>query len=203
MNKTAVVNYQERQNSNKGDKAVLRKEGFLLGNVSRRGLSSVSIAIKKDELRKTLKTYGRNAVIKLTSSGSEEYTVMLKEIQITPVTNEVQHVDFQQVSLTEEVKSDVALDFKGADLLEGKRLLLNRHLEVVPVSGYPQDIPDTITIDVSNLEAGDNVLISELTYPKNITPELDGEQIVISISEHKVQEVVESEDAAEDVVAAE
>lgn len=201
MNETAIINYKGRQNTNKGDKTALRKDGFLLGNISRKGLDSVSIAIKRDELRKALKTFGRNAVIKLTSSDSEEYTVMLKDIQTAPVTNEVLHVDFQQVSLTETVKSDVALEFKGIELLEAKRLLLNRHLEVVHVSGFPQDIPDTITIDVSTLEAGSSVLIGDLTYPKNITPELEADQIVISISEHKVQEADETEEAAEEVAA--
>lgn len=200
MNETAVISYQERDEKNKGSKAILRKQGYLLGNISRKGKESVAVSIRNDELRKTLKTYGRNAVIKLTASENDEYTVMVKEIQIAPITNELQHIDFQQVSLTEEVKSELTLEFVGVEMLEAKTLLLNRHIDLIPVSGFPQDIPDSVIIDVSKLNAGDSIKVSDLALPKNIKAELESEHTVISISEPKVQAIEETEEA-EEVVA--
>ena len=116
---------------------------------------------------------------------------------------EYHHIDFQKVSLTEEIKVDVALRFVGTDFIKAKRLILNRQMDTILVSGFPQDIPDAIEIDVTDKESGDSITVSDLTLGKGITTDLDEDHMIASISEAKVVEDDVNEEEAEGVVSSE
>lgn len=191
MKETTIMKFETRTNRSKGANNLLRRNGYLPGNIYGKGLDSIPVAVKKDEFRKSLNKFGRNSVFKLEGTDEKSYTVMVREIQIAPVLNEYSHVDFEQVSLSEEVKTDVSIKIIGIDLLESKRLLLNRHMDMISVVGLPQNVPDTIEIDVANLLAGDNIQISDIKFPEGITSEIAPEQVVLSISEFKAIEEVE------------
>lgn len=192
MSKTAVINVKQRSEMTKSDKKDLTNQGYILGNINGKGKDSVPVAVKKDELRAALRTHGRNSVFKLVSDNDKSFNVMVKDIQVSPMLYEYHHVDFQQVVLNKELKSSISVQFEGVDILESRHFLLNRHLDSVMVSGLPGDMPDHLTIDVSTLKAGDNIKVGDLTYPKGITPEVDKNTTVISISEGKVREAVEA-----------
>lgn len=189
MSDVAVIHVEKRLDKSKGARTELKRSGYLLGNITGKGMESVPVAVKKDELRRAINAHGRNAVFKLDSSNGEFYTVMVKEIQVAPILNEYQHVDFQKVSLSEEVKSQVSINIIGSEALESKRYILNRQVDVIPLTGLPQNIPHSIDIDVSSLQAGDNVKVGDISLPDGISTDLDAEQLVISISEARVQEV--------------
>lgn len=197
MENTEVMNIKLRTSSKKGDNKSLKREGYLLGNIVGKGVESISIAVKKDEFLRTIKKVGRNAVFKLVVSDSEGYTVMAKEINVEPIKNEISHLNFQIVSLSEKIKQDVAIKIIGAELLESKRLLISSSLDTVLVEGLPQDIPEEIEIDVSNLEAGESIQFSDVKLPKGITSSLDPEQKVITVVGSKIHEATESEEEVE------
>lgn len=194
MEGIVVLNIETRTNTSKGANKLLRQRGYLPSNIFGKGTESVAITVKKDELIRALKVNGRNAVFKLVTAENVEYTAMVKEIQIKPLVNEVAHVDFQQVSLSEKVKMDIAIRLEGTDFLESKRLLVNRHIDLIPVSGLPQAIPDELVIDVANLKSGDSILFKDIKLPSGVTSDLEAELIVLSVSGSRVQEVVESEE---------
>jgi len=187
MSKTAVINVKQRSEMTKSAKKDLTNQGYILGNINGKGIDSIPVSVKKDELRVALRTHGRNSVFKLVSDSDKSYNVMVKEIQVSPMLYEYHHVDFQQVNLDQELKSSISVAFEGVDILESRHFLLNRHLDTVIVSGLPGAMPDHLTIDVSTLKAGDSIKVKDLTYPKGITPEVDKNTTIISISEGKVR----------------
>lgn len=194
MQETAIMNIETRTSTSKGANKLLRKNGYLPGNIFGRGVESISIAVKKDEFKKTLKEYGRNAVFKLVTPNKEAYTVMTKDIQVAPILNEIAHLDFQVVSLSEETKQNVAIRIIGAEFLESKRLLLNSNVDTISVIGLPHDIPHEIDIDVSNMESGDSILLKDLKLPEGITSDNDPELKIISVKGTRKQEVTVSEE---------
>lgn len=197
MAETAKLNINIRSDVSKVERKKLRNNGFLLGNISRKGMESVAIAVKQDEFRRALKKYGRNAVFTLVSDENTEYNVMVKDMLITPPVYDFVHVDFHEVSLTETVKADVAIRFIGAEFVEAKRLIINRLMDVIPVKGLPQDIPDDITIDVTKMGIGDSVTIADIKFPEGITPDAEKDQMVLSINEAKIQVEETVEEATE------
>ena len=192
-----ALSVEKRVKTNSRTSKQLRREGYLPGSISSKGKDSVSVTIKADELRKGLSTYGRNALFKITLE-DKELTGMVKDIQLSPVKGSMLHVDFQEVSLTEEIKVVLSIAVKGIEALEFKELMALRQTDAITVKGLPQDIPDDIVIDVSKIDKVQNVCLKDVKFPEGIVPEGDPEHVLISIVEAKRTAVEEEEETAED-----
>lgn len=193
MQETPVMKAETRYDGTKGNNKKLRENGFIPGIISGKGMESIPVAVKKDEFRKCLNTYGRNAIIKLNSSDGKEYNVMVKEFQTSPLIYEIIHIDFQKVSLSEEIKAQVTIKIVGQELLEAKRMVLNRQLDTILVTGLPQDIPDDIEIDVSKLNSGSSIKLSDISLPKGLTISGGTDQLLLSVSDGKIRETLTEE----------
>lgn len=197
MKETVTMKFVTRKEITKGINNQLRKMGYLTGNISGKGIPSIAIAVKKDELKKYVNKLGRNTLFKLESEENTTYNVMVKEIQISPVNHDFTNVDFQQITLSDEIKTEVLIKITGIELLESKHLYLNRQMDTVLVTGLPQNIPESVEIDVSDLTAGEIVRIGDLKLPEGIRTELHPEQIVLSASVSKNEEVPEVDNTEE------
>lgn len=195
MQETPIMEVETRSEIKKGKNKKLRENGLIPGIISGKGMESIPVAVKKDEFRRCLNKFGRNAIIKLNSSDGKEYNVMVKGFQTSPLHYDIIHIDFQKVSLSEEIKAQVPIKITGQELLEAKRLILNRQLDVVLVTGLPQDIPDDIEVDVSNLTPGSTIKLSDLTLPKGLTISSGSDQLLLSINDARVQEPEETEES--------
>ena len=197
-----ALNVEKRLRKSSKTNKQLRREGFLPGSISSKGKDSVSVTIKADELRRGLSTYGRNSLFRIILEG-REITGMVKDIQLSPVKGTMLHVDFQEVSLTEEIKVVLQIVLRGTDALEFKGLMALRQSDSVTVKGLPQNIPDDLVIDVSNIDRVENIHLKDVAFPEGIIPEGDPEHLLISIAEAKRIAVErEDEEASEDVEAA-
>lgn len=203
MSKTGVLKVDSRTDTSTQANNRLRKAGSVPGNIYGKGLDSIAVSIRKDELRKNISQFGRSAVFELVLDGKKRYNVMVKDIQYTHVNQDLMHVDFHSISLSEETKANVPVRVVGDELFEARRLLIQVQRDILPVKGLPQDVPNFVEINVKDLNPGDNIFVSDLKLPAGITPELDETQLVLSVSEAKVrQEVDAAEEAAEHSVEA-
>ena len=189
----SVLKIEKRENTNSRTSKKLRRQGYLPASISSKGKNSVSVAVKADDLRKGMATYGRNALFKLEMDGFS-VTSMVRDIHVSPVKGDMLNVDFQEVSLKEEMRADLTVVLRGTEALEFNKLMALRQIDSITVRGLPQDIPDDITIDVSNIDKADNVYLKDVVFPEGITPEGDPEQIIISIVETRRTVDVEDED---------
>ncbi len=203
MAQAAKLNVEVRKEVSKKENKRLQNNGYILGIINQKGMDSVPVAVKKDEFRKVLKENGRNAILELQASDNNSYSVMVKTIELSPMLFEYYHIDFQKVSLTEVIKVDVALRFIGTDSLKPKRLILNRQTDSIVLVGLPQNIPDSIEVDVTGKEDGDSIYVSDLTFGEGLTTDVDPTQLIASISEAKVVEEETVEDEEEAVVGQE
>ncbi len=197
MSDTASLKFKTRQGRSKGANNALINDGYLLGNIVERGKDSVSMAIPKDEFRRSLSTNGRNAIYTLEGDDNNSYTVMVRDVQLIPVSNELHHVDFQVVSLTEEITVEVLINIIGQASVEIKGFIVNRAYDSIPVTGFPQDIPETIDVDVSGLGLNESISMGDIALNK-VKTELDADELIISISEPRA-EAEDDEDADDDV----
>ncbi len=143
-------------------------------------------------MRKNIAQFGRSAVFELVLDGDKKYNVMVKDIQFTHVNQDLMHVDFHSISLSEETKANVPVRVVGDELYGSRRLVLQVQRDILPVKGLPQDVPNFIEIDVKDLNVGDNIFVSDLKFPAGITTELDETQLVLSVSEAKVHQDLEA-----------
>lgn len=199
MDNTGMIKVELRTSCRKGDNNLLKRNGYLLGNIVGKGIPSTAIAIKKEEFRKAIKKAGRNSVFTLVIPDGKEYTVMTKEIHTEPLKNEITHIDFQNVSYSEKMKQDVVIKIIGTEHLEPKRLLINSVVDSILVEGLPQSIPDQIVVDVSDLEEGDSILFSDIKLTDGITANIEPGQKILTVVGSKTNSADSVDESEEEV----
>lgn len=140
----------------------LRENGYIPAVVYAKGEDAKSIAVNNLELLKTVRDEGRNAVITLEIENGEKVEVMLHEHQVHPVKNEVIHADFYEIDLKAEMDVLVTLNLVGEAKGVKEGGILQQPFFELDLRAKPNDIPEEIVVDVSNLEIGDSLSISDL-----------------------------------------
>ncbi|NTW70959.1 MAG: 50S ribosomal protein L25 [Eubacteriaceae bacterium] len=191
MKKMKTIKIEKRENANSNVNMRLRKSGYLPASIYGKGIETTSVTVKTDELKRVLTTLGRNAVFNLAVANEEPVTVIIKEIQHAPLSREYLHVDFQKVSLSEGIHTEVPIKIVGAEILDAKKLILMRQTNFISLKGFPQDIPDHVEIDVSALNVGESIHISDLKLSKKVVVENDPSVVIVSVSESRVHETEE------------
>lgn len=184
----------------------LRQQGFIPAHVFGHKVPTIHIQVKNAEFSKVFEQAGETGIIDL-SVDDKKRPVLVRNVQIHPVSDELLHIDFYQVNLAEKVKVNVPLEIVGeAPAIEKKIGLLLTPTSEVEIEALPADIPDSIQVDISKLEnIGDEIKIKDLKIDKaKIEVHSDEELIVAQIGElvTKEMEAVEAEMAAEQAEAA-
>src|SRR5699024_3183820 len=156
MKKTCMENHTSKTKKKK------RKEGKVPVIIYGKGKESKSIEIDGLDLMKKLREAGRNAIIRLEIESDSPVDVMLHEYQMDPIKNDLLHVDFYVVDMEEELDVEVQLRLVGEPVGTKEGGVLQQPLYELLVRAKPNQIPEQITIDVSELEIGDAINISDL-----------------------------------------
>jgi large subunit ribosomal protein L25 len=173
-----------------------RNEGMLPGILYGKGEESIPVAVDPKQLDHVLHTHaGSNVIIRLTvdDKGSDPMNVVVKELQVDSIKGSMQHVDFCQISLDEEIRSMVPFKVVGEAPGVKEGGILERVLWELEIESLPLNIPDAIEVDVTNLEIGDSLAVNQLNVPEGVTVVTDWDSTVISIAAPRVEEVIEEE----------
>ncbi|HST41898.1 MAG TPA: 50S ribosomal protein L25/general stress protein Ctc [Conexibacter sp.] len=173
----------------------LRRSGFVPGIVYGGDADPVPFQVDARELRNALAHGG--AVIQLTLDGAQT-PVVLKDHHRHPVTGNMLHVDLLRVDLSQRIHATVVVELVNADDAPGIKTggVLEQVTREINIEALPNEIPDTIELDVSNVEVGDTVYLSALKPPSGVTLLDDLEETVLaSVLAPKLS--VESDDEIE------
>lgn len=173
----------------------LRRHGLTPANIYGKGIQSLAIQVSTHDLWHLLRHAGRHEIVYLQVDGEEERPCFIRAVQKDPITDELLHVDFQQVSLTEKVRLEVPLHLVGeAPAVDRYGAMVLQLLDVVLVEGLPTALPPFIEVDLSRLDAPDSVIhVSDLQPPPGVTILTDPEMVV-------ARAVVEAAPAEEEAV---
>jgi large subunit ribosomal protein L25 len=176
----------------------LRREGRTPGVVYQKGSESISLAFDARALRRTLSGSGRTSVIDVAIDGTTPRPAVLRDWQLDPVRDDLLHVDFQEVDLTVAIQMSVPVHLTGTAVGVREGGVLDQVLMEVVVSALPDRIPDSIDLDVSELEVGSSVAVADLVAPEGVEITEDAEHVVASVTLPS-QEPAEEEEAVEAV----
>lgn len=111
-----------------------------------------------------------------------DYSVIVKEEQHDPVSDQLLHIDFNRISLTKELEVKVPVETKG-DPVGVKRDggSLERILWELPVICLPKKIPQKIVVEVGHLEIGDAIHVKDITLPEGVRTKQDPDAILVSV----------------------
>jgi large subunit ribosomal protein L25 len=183
----------------------LRRRGIIPCHLYGQGVESQSLQVPLPEITTLLRTTGRNTIIDLQVPGeAETRSVMLRGVQRNPVTDEIVHIDFFQISLTEKLRADVPLVLKGeAPAVSVFGGVLLQSLDHITVQALPSDIPSRIEVDVTGLDVIDAAVhVSQLPVPATVELLTEPELVVAKVEASRLAAEVEAEAAAAAEVAA-
>ncbi len=178
----------------------LRREGSTPANMYGHGLKSLALQVDTKKLKQTLLRAGKTDLISLkVADGDAPLMVLIREVQKNPINNNLLHVDFYQVKMTEKIKADIPLVFVGeAPALKKKNVSLLHLIDSLHIEALPDHLPHNLQVDVSKLEDTDQaIFIKDIPLSADVTLLSDPEQIVVKVVETRVEIEVPEVVAAE------
>jgi len=176
---------EARTGTGKGAARQARREGMVPGVVYGGGVDPIALQIPFNELFKRLKA-GRflSTLLNLKMEGQDDVRVICRAVQRDVVKDLPTHVDFIRLRRTTKIALFIPVEVVGEEESPGLKkggvlTLIRPEVELKVTAG---DIPDHITIDVSELEIGDNVSISAVSLPTGAKATIDRDFVIANIS---------------------
>ncbi|MFV2051567.1 50S ribosomal protein L25/general stress protein Ctc [Aliiroseovarius sp. YM-037] len=193
-----------RTGTGKGAARQSRRNGNVPGIVYGGGVDPVAIDIPFNVLLAKLKA-GRflSTLYNLKVDGHEDVRVICRNVQRDVVKDLPTHLDLMRLRRTTKINLFIHVEFEGEEespgLKKGGVLTVVRpEVELIVTAG---DIPEKLTVDVSALEVGDTITISDIELPKGAKPTIDREFVIANISAPSSLRSADDEEEEEEVAA--
>lgn len=199
----------KREGKGTGASRRLRRAGSVPGVVYGAGKDAVSIEFDHKALFLQFRHEAFHASILTLDLEGKKESVLLRDYQMHPVRNTIQHIDFQRVSATEKIHVKVPFHFINAEIAPGVKIGAGvvTHIQTeADVSCLAKDLPEFIEIDLANMEVGQSIHLSEIKLPKGVEfVQLahGADAAVVNLSKPRVAAAEEAEEVAAEAAAAE
>lgn len=184
-----------RQATGKGAVRKLREKGRVPAILYGKGIEGDALPLEIDtkEFTRLIDRAGVNVLIDLDVADRGKYTVMVKEVQRDVVKGDVLHVDFQRVSLTEEITATVPVELEGTPAGVAQGGILQFTARELEVRCLPTDLPESIKVDVSDLRIGQSLLVKDIEVSDAVTILTEPEEVVATVVAPTQDEEAEEE----------
>ena len=192
-----VVTAQNRQETGKNVNRRLRVKGLIPGVLYGSKKKPVPVSVSPKEIGSILRSKtGENTLFDLDLDGSRR-TVILKEFQLEPIKGALLHADFFEVALDKLLQVNVHVELVGTPVgvkVQGGIVdWVTRELEI---ESLPRDIPEKITVDISNLEIGKHVRVADIQAPDKVKILTEPDIVIAHVVAPRAEEVAAVAEAA-------
>lgn len=191
MAEKVTVKAEKREGRGKNDTRRLRAEGKIPVSVYGGGEDAVAVIAELKDLAAILRTdSGVNTVFSLDISGVGAHDVIFQDRQIDAVKGRLLHADLRRITKGEKLEMTVPIHLVGeAPGLTEEGAVLNQPLHEIKILVDPANVPDSIDVDVSNLNAGESVHVSDVKFGRGIEVHEAPETVLASIVMVKEEEL--------------
>ena len=165
------INASKRDTQGTGASRRLRRAGRVPGIIYGGTQDAQSVDLNHKDLYFGLKNEAfHSSVLSLNLDGVKE-SVLLRDFQMHPYKPLVLHIDFQRVDANQKIHMKVPLHFKNAELAPGVKLaggVVSHIMTEAEVLCLPGLLPEFIEVDLSNLESGQTIHLSDLVLPEGV-----------------------------------
>jgi len=126
---------------------------------------------------------GENVLVELEIAGEKSTrTALVQEVQHSPVSGDIRHVDFHAISMDETIQAEIPLEPVGiANGVKNFGGLLEQSLRALTIECLPRDLPDRITVDISALNIGDSIHVRDIRLPSGVTAKVQPDLTAFSV----------------------
>lgn len=200
----ATLNAETREQTGKGAARSLRREGTLPAVIYRAG-ESTALTINERELMGLFRNAdGRLSMLNLQFKDKSTKLAIVKKCQVHPVYGNILHVDFQEVAADEEMTLFVGVSLIGEAIgVKRDAGILEHRLRQVEIKCLPDNMPAHIDIDITEVEAGHSLHVSDIIAPEGVSILADPKEVVVAVTipsmieEEVEEELEEGEEGAE------
>lgn len=199
MSMQAALNAQKRDGSGKGVARKLRASGHVPAVLYGGGGDALPLILNTREAERVFRSVSvENTIIELSVEGGETVQTLVREIQTHPFRNEVIHVDFLRLQKGVSVEMNIPLRFQGTPRgVKNSGGVLDHVLHDIHIRCIPSAIPDEAVLDVSALEIGDTLHVSDISLPDGVEILTDAALTVCAVHPPRIVKTDEGEDAGE------
>ena len=151
----------------------LRATGRVPGVIYGAGKDAQSVEFDHKALLRHLKLEAfHSSILDLTVEGKKD-RVLLRDFQMHPFKEQVQHVDFQRIDPKKKIHMAVPLHFMNAEIAPGVKLgkgVVQHIINELEIQCLPDDLPEFIEVDLKDLELGHSIHVTELKLPEGVEP---------------------------------
>ena len=188
----------ERTKQGTGASRRLRNAGKVPGIIYGGDAEPHLIELDHNALWHALKKEAFHASVLEMQIGERTGQVLVRDVQYHPYKQQVLHIDFQRVSAKTKIHMKVPLHYSGeadAPAVKLDKCLLNYIVTELEVSCLPADLPESITVDVSQMEKGASISLSQIKLPKGVEANLHGQEDLLLVSVVVPKDESESDEA--------
>lgn len=206
MTNEILLNATVRNDLGKGASRRLRRAGLVPAIVYGGKKEPLSITFQQNELQREMKNEAFYSQILTAKLDGKTQRFILKSLQRHPFKSVIMHLDLERVSEDKEITVHIPIHYLNADKAPGVKVggAVQHHLIDLEITCLPADLPESVEIDLENVELDQTIHLSDLTLPKGVKSVAlshDDNKAVVSISMPKAAPV-EEEETTEEVEAA-
>jgi len=197
MKDSITVSAERRDSRGKNEARRLRVKGLAPAVLYGAGQPAVAVSVNPKEVSRILhSSTGHNTIFQLAVEGGEETPAMIVDWQSDPVRDSLLHVDLKRIDLTKRIEVNVRVQTtgepKGVKLQGGLLEVVTREVEI---ECLPNEIPESFTVDVSELMIGQNLRASDIALSGSMKLVSAPEQVIAHCVAMKAEEVAPAAEA--------
>jgi large subunit ribosomal protein L25 len=193
MAETMVLDAQPRTQYGSRHAAKLRKGGKVPAVLYGHKEATVALALDRDDLTKAIRKGARVLDLK-TDGGTQK--ALISEIQWDHLGVDLVHVDFKRVDVNERIHVSVPVELRGIAPGVTGGGVLEQPMHALHVECLAISIPQSIRVNIGELQIGGAIHVSELHLPEGVTPLDDPESVVVTVKQPLVEEAAPAAPAA-------
>jgi large subunit ribosomal protein L25 len=197
-----VIKSEKRQGLGSNASRRLRAQGFVPAVLYGEAMEATPLVVGKADIIQILKLEsGENTIFKV-AVGSGSYDAMIKEMQTDPATDELLHVDLIRISMDKTVQVTIPIVHHGDPIgVKTEGGFVDFVTREVEVECLPRDIPESLSIDISELHASQSFKVQAMTVPPGVKVLTDPNTVLVLISLPHKEEEFPGEKPEEEVAA--
>jgi len=191
-----TLTFMLREKTKKGPSRRLRRIGKIPSVVYGHS-EPVCIAVDEHEFSTKFKTVSESTIITLKSE-DKSYDVLVKDYQEDILKGKTIHIDFYEVEKGKLLKTHMPIRFSGAPVGVKEGGLLETVIHELEIECLPKDLPEEVVVDISTLQLGHTLHISDIAAPEGVKYLAASDQVICTITRKRAEEEVAEEEEIEE-----
>jgi len=194
MAKKTTLKAAPRLRTGSGRLNQMRREGWLPSVIYGKGTENINLKVDAKTFADVLAhSSSENIIVNLEIEGQGTRLAFLQSIQHDPMSGKALHADFRSIDDNTAITAHIPTHLNGESAGVKAGGLIEQYVHAIEITCLPDDLPETLEVDISGLQVGDSLHIGDITYPSGVKPTHAADVVVAHIG--KPSSAI-SEDAA-------